>query len=110
MISGGSENALVLWQLDTGKKDFLPHLAASVENITVSANGSSYAVHLDDNSVMVLSTAEMKPTAYIAGIQSAAINVSTPKDQLVQRVWTTPTHIQRPIPAVINPKDQSRLH
>ncbi|KAJ4131071.1 NET1-associated nuclear protein 1 [Fusarium equiseti] len=110
MISGGSENVLVLWQLDTGKKDFLPHLAASVENITVSANGSSYAVHLDDNSVMVLSTAEMKPTAYIAGIQSAAINVSTPKDQLVQRVWTTPTHIQRPIPAVINPKDQSRLH
>jgi NET1-associated nuclear protein 1 (U3 small nucleolar RNA-associated protein 17) len=110
MISGGSENSLVLWQMDTGRKDFLPHLSGSVENITVSANGSAYVVHLDDNSVMIISTSEMKPTAYIAGIQSAAINVTTPKDQLVQRTWTTPTHVQRPIPAVISPKDQSRLN
>ncbi|KAG8674975.1 NET1-associated nuclear protein 1 [Fusarium poae] len=110
MISGGSENSLVLWQMDTGKKDLLPHLSGSVENITVSASGSAYVVHLDDNSVLVLSTAEMKPTAYIAGIQSAAINVTTPKDQLVQRTWTTPSHVQRPIPAVISPKDQSRLN
>ncbi|CVK83002.1 hypothetical protein FPRO06_00635 [Fusarium proliferatum] len=110
VISGGSENSLVLWQMDTGKKDFLPHLSGSVENITVSANGSSYVVHLDDNSVMVISTAEMKPTAYIAGIQSAAINVTTPKDLLVQRTWTTPASVQRPIPAAISPTDQSRLH
>jgi NET1-associated nuclear protein 1 (U3 small nucleolar RNA-associated protein 17) len=96
--------------MDTGKKDFLPHLSGSVENITVSANGSSYVVHLDDNSVMVISTAEMKPTAYIAGIQSAAVNVTTPKDLLVQRTWTTPASVQRPIPAVISPTDQSRLH
>ncbi|KAI1022538.1 hypothetical protein LB503_000513 [Fusarium chuoi] len=96
--------------MDTGKKDFLPHLSGSVENITVSANGSSYVVHLDDNSVMVISTAEMKPTAYIAGIQSAAINVTTPKDLLVQRTWTTPASVQRPIPAAISPTDQSRLH
>ncbi|KAF5629216.1 small nucleolar ribonucleoprotein [Fusarium sp. NRRL 52700] len=110
IISGGSENSLVLWQMDTGKKDFLPHLSGSVENITVSANGSSYVVHLDDNSVMVISTAEMKPTAYIAGIQSATINVTTPKDLLVQRTWTTPASVQRPIPAAISPTDQSRLH
>ncbi|KAF5662319.1 small nucleolar ribonucleoprotein [Fusarium heterosporum] len=110
MISGGSENALVLWQMDTGRKDFLPHLSGSVENVTVSANGSAYVIHLDDNSVMIMSTAEMKPTAYIAGIQSAAVNVTTPKDLLVQRTWTTPATVQRPIPAVISPTDQSRLH
>ncbi|RGP68446.1 hypothetical protein FSPOR_5325 [Fusarium sporotrichioides] len=110
MISGGSENSLVLWQMDTGRKDFLPHLSGSVENITVSTSGSAYVVHLDDNSVMIISTAEMKPTAYIAGIQSAAINVTTPKDQLVQRTWVTPSHVQRPIPAIISPKDPSRLN
>ncbi|KAF4955720.1 hypothetical protein FSARC_11781 [Fusarium sarcochroum] len=110
MISGGSENALVLWQMDTGRKDFLPHLSGSVENIVVSDNGSSYVVHLDDNSVMVMSTAEMKPTAYIAGIQSAAVNVTTPKDLLVQRTWTTPGSVERPIPAAISPADHSRLH
>ncbi|KAJ3471347.1 hypothetical protein MRS44_001446 [Fusarium solani] len=110
MISGGSENALVLWQMDTGRKDFLPHLSGCVENITVSSNGSAYAVHLDDNSAMIISTAEMKPTAYVAGIQSAAVNVSTPKDQLVQRTWKAPEGVQRPIPAAINPSDHSRLH
>ncbi|KAF4446273.1 hypothetical protein F53441_10075 [Fusarium austroafricanum] len=110
VISGGSENSLVLWQMDTGRKDFLPHLSGSVENIVVSSNGSSYVVHLDDNSVMVISTSEMKPTAYIAGIQSAAVNVTTPKDLLVQRTWTTPASVQRPIPAVISPTDHSRLH
>ncbi|KAF4465129.1 hypothetical protein FALBO_8030 [Fusarium albosuccineum] len=110
VVSGGSENAMVLWQMDTGRKDFLPHLSGSVENIVVSSNGSSYVVHLDDNSVMVISTSEMKPTAYIAGIQSAAVNVSTPKDLLIQRTWTTPDHVRRPIPAAINPVDHSRLH
>ncbi|KAJ4271557.1 NET1-associated nuclear protein 1 [Fusarium torreyae] len=110
MISGGSENALVLWQMDTGRKDFLPHLSGSVENIVVSDDGSSYVVHLDDNSVMVLSTAEMKPTAFIAGVQSAAVNVTTPKDLLVQRTWTTPGSVQRPIPAAISPANHSRLH
>lgn len=110
MISGGSENSLVLWQMDTSRKDFLPHLSGSVENIVVSADGSSYVIHLDDNSTMILSTAEMKPTAYIAGIQSAAVNVSTPKDLLVQRTWTAPASVRRPVPAAIRPTDHSRLH
>ncbi|KAG5973864.1 hypothetical protein E4U55_000227 [Claviceps digitariae] len=109
-ISGGSENVLVVWQVDTSKKDFLPHLSGSVENIVVSATGSSYVLHMDDNSAMVLSTAEMKPTAYIAGIQSAAVDSSEPKDLLVRRVWDTPEHVRRPIPAAIRPTDPSRLH
>lgn len=100
----------MLWQMDTGRKDFLPHLSGSVENLVVSASGSSYIVHLDDNSAMVLTTSEMKPTAYVAGIQSAAINVTTPKDLLIQRTWTTPDRVSRPVPAAIRPTDHSRLH
>ncbi|KAG6034359.1 hypothetical protein E4U41_006574 [Claviceps citrina] len=109
-ISGGSENVLVVWQVDTSKKDFLPHLSGSVENIVVSAAGSSYVLHMDDNSAMILSTAEMKPTTYVAGIQSAAVDSSEPKDLLVRRVWDTPEHVGRPIPAAIRPTDPSRLH
>ncbi|KOS19198.1 U3 small nucleolar RNA-associated protein 17 [Escovopsis weberi] len=110
VISGGSEQVLVLWQLDTSKKDFLPHLSGSIENIVVSASGSSYVLHLDDNSAMIISTAEMKPTAYISGIQSAALDVSTPKDLLVQRVWNAPKDVYRPIPAAIRPTEPSKLH
>lgn len=110
MISGGSENVLVLWQMDTAKKEFLPHLSGSVENIVVSASGSSYVVHLDDNSTMVLSTAELKPTAYVSGIQSAAVEASTPKDLLVQRVWSVADKVRRPIPAAIKATEPSKFH
>lgn len=110
MISGGSENVLVIWQMDTSKRSYLPHLAATVENIVVSAHGSSYVVHMDDNSTMILSTTELEPTAYVSGIQSAVVNLSTPKDLLVQRVWTAPEQVRRPIPAAIRPTEPSKLH
>lgn len=110
MISGGSENSLVIWQMDTSKKDFLPHLSGSVENIVVSKDGSSYVVHLDDNSTMVLSTAELRPTTYISGIQSAVTDSETPKDLLVKRVWGVAESVQRPVPAAIRATDSSKLH
>ncbi|KAI5275226.1 WD40 repeat-like protein [Aureobasidium subglaciale] len=70
LISGGRETVLVLWQLSTGKKQFLPHLTAEIECLTVSPNGASYAIQLADNSVMVLSTTELKPVANFAGLQA----------------------------------------
>jgi NET1-associated nuclear protein 1 (U3 small nucleolar RNA-associated protein 17) len=109
LISGGAECVLVLWQLDTGKKEFLPHLAARIENIVVSPQGSSYAVHLDDNSAMVLSTAEMQPTTYISGLQSMTFNDHYPKDALVRRVWQEMNEISTSIPAAINPAHPSQL-
>ena len=62
----------MIWQLATGLKQFLPHLGATIKNIVVSPKGSAYAIGLSDNSVMVLSTSELKPKANIAGIQSHA--------------------------------------
>ncbi|RDA83641.1 hypothetical protein CP532_4667 [Ophiocordyceps camponoti-leonardi (nom. inval.)] len=110
IISGGSEHTLVLWQVDTSKKNFLPHLSGTVENIVVSEGGSSYVVHLDDNSVMVISTAEMTPTTYISGIQSAVADFVTPKDSLVKRCCTVADGVRRPVPAAINFQDSSKLH
>lgn len=69
VISGGQETVLVIWQLETGRKDTLPHLGAPIENVVVSPQGSSYAVRLADNSAMILATAEMRPTFSVAGIQ-----------------------------------------
>ncbi|KAG0135924.1 hypothetical protein HOY82DRAFT_589689 [Tuber indicum] len=70
IISGGSETVLVIWQLGTGSKQFLPHLGATIRNITISPKGSSYGIGFADNSVMVLSTTEFKPTSSVTGIQS----------------------------------------
>ncbi|KAI1353340.1 quinon protein alcohol dehydrogenase-like superfamily [Xylaria sp. FL0043] len=109
ILSGGSESTLVLWQLDTQKKDFLPHLSATIENIVVSKRGSAYALHLNDNSTMVLSTAEMKPITYISGIQAMLSPQPISKDDTVRRVGQhTPDRLQS-IPAAISPSNPSQM-
>ncbi|KAK1755009.1 WD40-repeat-containing domain protein [Echria macrotheca] len=109
LVSGGYEQVLVLWQLDTSKLTFLPHLAAAIENITVSPGGSSYAIHLDDNSTMVISTEEMKPTAYISGIQSLIFGDYPSKEALVRRVWKPADEISTPLVAATNPLNPSQV-
>ena len=74
LISGGRETVLVQWQLETGRKDYLPHLESPIRSLTVAPLGSQYAVALCDNSIMVLSTAEMKPTAHYPGLQSVTFD------------------------------------
>ncbi|KAJ5312918.1 hypothetical protein PENANT_c018G01177 [Penicillium antarcticum] len=69
IISGGQESVMVLWQLDTGRKQFLPHLSSPICNIVISTSGSSYVIKLADNSVMVMSTRELQPLATITGLQ-----------------------------------------
>ncbi|CAK7215506.1 NET1-associated nuclear protein 1 [Sporothrix curviconia] len=108
-ISGGPESVLMVWQVDTGKKDFLPHLSASIENIVVSPRGASYALHLDDNSSMVVSTAEMKPTFYVSGLQTLALAQAPAKDANVRRAYQPIDAITKPIPAAVNPTDASRI-
>lgn len=60
---------MVLWQLETGKKQFVPHLTSEIEHIVISPAGDRYAVQMGDNSIMVLSTSELKPVANFAGLQ-----------------------------------------
>jgi len=109
MISGGSEQTLVIWQMDTAKMSFLPHLAGVVENLVVSDSGASYIVHLDDNSTMVLSTAELEPTVYVSGIQSVTRNSRPSKDQWVSRV-STEGDMPTSIPAALHPEIPDRLY
>ncbi|KAI0199785.1 hypothetical protein F4808DRAFT_199902 [Astrocystis sublimbata] len=109
VLSGGSESTLVLWQLDTQKKDFLPHLSASIENIVVSKHGASYALHLDDNSAIVLSTAEMKPITYVTGIQAMLTPRPISKDNIVKSVGQYPPDRLTNIPATISPSNPSQM-
>ena len=69
VLTGGQEPVLVLWQLDTGRNQFLPHLSSPICNIVISPNGASYVVKLADNSVMVLSARELTPFANVTGLQ-----------------------------------------
>ena len=68
IISGGKETVLVLWQLDTLQKQFLPHLSAEIHRVTVSPAGMSYSLLLGNNTNIVLATSELRPTASMSGL------------------------------------------
>ncbi|KEQ79216.1 WD40 repeat-like protein [Aureobasidium pullulans EXF-150] len=104
LISGGRETVLVLWQLTTGKKQFLPHLTAEIERLTVSPNGASYALQLADNSVMVLSTTELKPTANFAGLQAQSCI-----DKNTNAATAEEKSFLRPAAATLNPLSPDQL-
>ncbi|KAF2097213.1 WD40 repeat-like protein, partial [Rhizodiscina lignyota] len=70
IISGGNETVMMLWQLQTGKRQELPHLTSAIDSATVSPSGTAYGIQLADNSIIVLSTAELQPTAHVSGIQT----------------------------------------
>lgn len=110
IISGGSETVLVLWQLDTGKKQFLPHMTSTILNMVVSPSGSSYGIQLADNSAMVLSTAELEPTANFTGIQSTVTKYAETREE-VQRAKSHfyKFHVVQRTPAVISSSNPSHL-
>ncbi|KAI6250852.1 U3 small nucleolar RNA-associated protein [Erysiphe necator] len=111
VISGGEETVLVLWQLETGKRQFLPHMSSVIENIVVSPKGSAYAIQLSDNSTMVLSTADLLPKMYISGIQAPIIQSSNLMKSRILKIrgkpWLNPL-IQH-VPAIINPMITSQI-
>lgn len=111
VISGGTETVLVLWQLDTGKHQFLPHMGSTIQNVVVSPGGTSYGVQLADNSTMVLSVADLQPTANIAGLQSHVLSYEESIESKVRRISEDPYKF--PVfprtPAIISKKDPSRL-
>lgn len=70
----------MLWQLDSGRKNFLPHLSSSVCNLVIAPTGKLYAIKLANNSLIILSAAELQPVATITGLQLPA---KIPKNQNV---------------------------
>ena len=104
---------MILWQLETGKKQILPHLSASIESIVVSPSGSSYSVRLADNSNMILSTSELQPTFNVSGIQVAAGRRSGMSLPFIPTVDApTQASVSKKIsgcPAILNPVMTGRL-
>ena len=62
LLSGGEESVLVVWQLHTGKKEFVPRVGASINTITVAKGGQSeeYLLGLADATFVFVSAATLK--------------------------------------------------
>ncbi|RMZ71615.1 small nucleolar ribonucleo [Pyrenophora seminiperda CCB06] len=107
IISGGDETVLTIWQLATGLPQHLPHLSAAIENIVVSPTGSSYALTLASNSVIVLSTTELEARSNIIGIQSRRIDPEQlPKETKSGKMFLG---IFDAVPTVVNPANPNEV-
>ncbi|KAJ2834211.1 NET1-associated nuclear protein 1 [Coemansia sp. 'formosensis'] len=71
MLSGGEEGVLVLWQLVTGARAFVPRLGSDVMGVAISPDQAHYAVTLRDNTVKVLAAATRSLVASLQGLTFA---------------------------------------
>jgi NET1-associated nuclear protein 1 (U3 small nucleolar RNA-associated protein 17) len=63
LLSGGEESVLVIWQLRTGQKEFVPRVGAPINTISISRMGSGdeeYLLGLADATYLFVSSATLK--------------------------------------------------
>ncbi|KAI7871378.1 WD40-repeat-containing domain protein [Mucor mucedo] len=77
LLSGGEEAVVVIWQLDTGHKQFLPRLGGSIDSITISPNNRFYCLGLDDNSIRLVNSITQSIEQVIQGLQYAQVDHAT---------------------------------
>ncbi|KAG1904703.1 WD40-repeat-containing domain protein [Suillus fuscotomentosus] len=63
LLSGGEEATLVIWQLHSGKKEFVPRVGSPIKNVVVSRSSAAeeeYLLGLADASFAFISSATLK--------------------------------------------------
>ncbi|KAK0465574.1 WD40 repeat-like protein [Desarmillaria tabescens] len=62
LLSGGEEAVLAMWQLETGKKEFVPRVGAPISTVSLSKAGNEeeYLLGLADGTYLFISAASLK--------------------------------------------------
>ncbi|KAJ1858306.1 NET1-associated nuclear protein 1 [Coemansia sp. RSA 1822] len=71
MLSGGEEGVLVLWQLDTETRDYLPRLGSDIVGIAPSPDQMRYAITLRDNTIRIVSAVDRTLVSLLQGLKFA---------------------------------------
>lgn len=71
LLSGGEEAVLVIWQLHTGKKEYVPRVGAPIAHISVvrEAEGEEFLLGLADASFVFISSATLKISRSVARVK-----------------------------------------
>jgi NET1-associated nuclear protein 1 (U3 small nucleolar RNA-associated protein 17) len=72
LLSGGEESVLVIWQIHSGKREFVPRVGAPINSVTVSQTQSGqeeYLLCLADASLVFVSAAKLKISRSYSGIK-----------------------------------------
>ncbi|KAF5749410.1 hypothetical protein HS088_TW04G01379 [Tripterygium wilfordii] len=69
LYSGGKEGVLVVWQMDTGKKKFLPRIGSPLLYFTASSDPTHCSISCADNQIHLVKTPLMEIIRSISGIK-----------------------------------------
>jgi NET1-associated nuclear protein 1 (U3 small nucleolar RNA-associated protein 17) len=72
LLSGGEESVLVIWQIHSGKREFVPRVGAPIQSVTISRTQSGeeeYLLGLADASFVFISAAKLKISRSYSGIK-----------------------------------------
>jgi WD40 repeat protein len=76
LLSGGNEATVVIWQLETGQKQFLPRLGGEIHHIEISPDETQYSIFISNNSILLVSAADVSQRKCIDGIHQAGVDYS----------------------------------
>mmetsp|Transcript_23554 Transcript_23554/g.65323 ORF Transcript_23554/g.65323 Transcript_23554/m.65323 type:complete len:792 (+) Transcript_23554:137-2512(+) len=68
MLSGGSEAVLVIWQLHSGQRTYLPRLGSALMTISSTPDPSTFLVSQADNCARLINTSAMKVECSVYGV------------------------------------------
>lgn len=75
LLSGGEEAVLVVWQLHTGHKEFIPRIGAPIERVTVSpgsgATEQGYLLSLTDGSMAFINSGSLSVTKTFSRVKNS---------------------------------------
>ena len=86
LLSGGEESVLVIWQLHSGKREFVPRVGSPIISIVVSpprVSEEEYLLGLADASYAFVSSATLKLSRVFARIRLGMPMIFCPKIQLI---------------------------
>lgn len=79
LLSGGEEAVLVIWQLHTGRKEFVPRVGSAISSVSVtrSTNGEEYLLGLADATYVFINAGTLKISRSYSRLKIGAyLNVS----------------------------------
>ncbi|TFK77382.1 WD40 repeat-like protein [Pluteus cervinus] len=80
LLSGGEEAVLVIWQLHTGRKEFIPRVGSPINTVALWRNGDveEYLLGLADATYLYVSSATLKVVKSISRIKLDSSSVALP--------------------------------
>lgn len=72
LLSGGEEGVLVIWQLATNNKRFLPRIGGKLLSIRMTEDAALYAIASQDNAIRIFDSITLEAVRVLSGIMQAA--------------------------------------